>query len=157
MVPIFTLLLCTQLFLTHCIRVAQYVLNVRYLPGPELFPSFGPSWWGNWIESPKKLVSDPPPLTPPKYAQFTTVWRPKNDFFCWNSNLTTLMTLNWSGNIGKHMATPKCPHQDPKSTKMEHSGRISALWMHLKSKTTWDEKRIFTVWPLVFDRSLLSK
>ena len=39
-------------------RVAQNVLNVRYLPGPELFPSFGPSWWGNWIESPKKLVSD---------------------------------------------------------------------------------------------------
>ena len=41
-------------------RVAQNVLNVRYPPGPEFFPSFGPSWWGNWIESPKKLVSDPP-------------------------------------------------------------------------------------------------
>ena len=43
------------------------------------------------------------------------------------------MNLNWSGNIGKHMATPKYPHQDPKSTKIEHSGRILALWMHLKS------------------------
>ena len=41
---------------------------------------------------------------------------------------------------------------------MEHSGRISALWIHSQTHNSWNkmhEKRIFAVWPLVFDRSPL--
>ena len=73
---------------------------------------------------------------PPSYGLFTRGMRLENDIFWQISNLTTLMTLNWSGNIGKHLATPKYPHLDPKSNKIGLSGGILALWMHLKSMST---------------------
>ena len=74
-----------------------------------------------------KRVILPFHLGPPSYDLFTGGMRPKNDLFGQISNLTTLMTLIRSGNIGIHISTPKCPQQDPKSNKIGFSGGILAL------------------------------
>ena len=61
------------------------------------------------------------------------------------------MTLNWLGNIGKHLATPKYPHLDLKSNKIGLSGGILALWMHVKSMSTTGVNCIFAMFCLFYD------
>ena len=91
------------------------------------------------------------PLEPPSYGLFTRGMRLENDIFWQISNLTTLMTLNWSGNIGKHLATPKYPHLDLKSNKIGLSGGILALWVQIKSMSTTGVNCIFAMFCLFYD------
>ena len=125
------------------VRVAQRAPKSKNLSGHQFYSCFLPKRWGKCIEIPKKLMARVCTLLPHLGPHLPYGYQGKNAIFWSRSFLTPLIAWKTPTNIGKQLCISQCPTRGPKSTKIELTDPILALWSDLEGVTFCLKNHIF--------------
>ena len=118
---------------------------------PPVLLVFLPKRWEKCIEIPKKLMARVCTLLPHLGPHLHYGYQGKNAIFWLRSFLTPLIAWKTPTNIRQQLCISQCPTRGPKSTKIELTDPILALWSDLEGVTFCLKYHIFDFFLIVFN------